>query len=124
GTTFCMAIPRNFLLGSNLPYAAFASTPNEGCGCGVREGAKKGAGRPRALLWSPAESSGDGRLAGRCGLVHLVDIFPIHQVVEEGLDVVRPPVSVIDVVGVLPHVATQNRFGTVHQWILAIRRFH
>src|SRR5262245_40447630 len=86
---------------------------------------KRGADRsPRpsaALLARPVQS---GRsLVSQRGLVHLLDVFPIYQMIEKRLDVIRPPVAVVDIVRVLPNIAAQNRFGTVHQWVLAIRRF-
>src|SRR5262249_44963818 len=56
-------------------------------------------------------------------LVHLLDVFPVYQMIEKRLDVIRPPVAVVDIVGVLPNIAAQNRFGAVHQRVLAIRRF-
>src|SRR6266545_320980 len=54
------------------------------------------------------------------GLVHLGDVIPVHQMVEERLDVVGPPVAVVDVIGVLPHITAQDRRGAMHQWAFAI----
>ena len=51
------------------------------------------------------------------------DVFPIHQVIEERLEVVRPPVAIIDIVGMLPYVAAEDRLGAMHQRIFAVRRF-
>src|SRR4029077_20706311 len=33
------------------------------------------------------------------------------------------PVAIVDVVGMLPYVAAEDRGAAVHQWILAVRRF-
>src|ERR1700745_297717 len=35
-------------------------------------------------------------------------MLPMDEVVDPGLEVIRPPVAVVDVVGVLPHVATED----------------
>src|SRR5216683_1666593 len=61
-------------------------------------------------------------LARRCK--ELLDIVPVHHVVEERLEVVGAPVAVVDVIGVLPHVAAKDRFCPMHQGVFAIRRFH
>src|SRR6516165_11950096 len=53
-------------------------------------------------------------------VIHLGDVLPIDQMVDEGLEVVRPPVAVVDVVGVLPHVAAEDQLAAVHQWVLAV----
>src|SRR5215472_18285874 len=55
-------------------------------------------------------------------LVHLGDVIPVDQVLHERLEVIRPAVAIVDVVGVLPHVAAENRLGAVHQRVLAVRR--
>src|SRR5262245_42494802 len=55
-------------------------------------------------------------------VVHLGDVFPIDQVIHPGLEVVGPPVAIVDVVGMLPHVAAEDRLAAVHQWILAVGR--
>ena len=41
--------------------------------------------------------------------------------VEKRFEVIRPPVAIIDVVGVLPHVAAEDRLGAVHERVLAVR---
>ncbi len=53
-------------------------------------------------------------------VVHLGDVLPIDQMIHERLQVVRPAVAVIDVVGVLPDVAAEDRLAAVHQRVLAI----
>src|SRR5690242_9036815 len=55
---------------------------------------------------------------------HLADVVPVHQVVEERLEVIGAPVAVIDVIGVLPYVAAEDRRGAVHQRVLAVRGLH
>ena len=44
----------------------------------------------------------------RC-LEHFGDVFPIDQIIDERLEVVRAPVAVVDVIGVLPDVAAEDR---------------
>ena len=44
---------------------------------------------------------------------HLVDMFPVHEMVDERLQIVRTAVAVVDVVGVLPHIAAEQRAGAV-----------
>src|SRR5271165_3954917 len=56
------------------------------------------------------------------GIEHLGHVFPIDQMVHEGLEIVRPPVAVIDVVGVLPNIASQNWLTAVHQRVLTVGR--
>ena len=48
-------------------------------------------------------------------LERLLQQLPVDQVVEERIDVVRASVAVVDVVGVLPHVARQHGVGAVLQ---------
>src|ERR1700730_4327154 len=51
----------------------------------------------------------------------LRDVFPIDEVIEERLEVVGTSVAVVDVVGVLPNVATEDRLGAIYQRLFAIR---
>src|ERR1700680_2530566 len=51
-------------------------------------------------------------------------ILPVHQIIDEGLEVVRPAVAIVDVVGVLPYVAAEYRLGTMHQLISPLWRLH
>src|SRR5579862_6177484 len=53
----------------------------------------------------------------------LVDIFPVHQMIEKRLEIVRTAIAIIDVIGMLPDVAAEDRRGAVHQRVLAVRRF-
>src|SRR6185312_10083026 len=52
----------------------------------------------------------------------LFDVLPVHEVFQERLQIVGPAVAIVDVVGVLPDVAAEDRGGAVHQRILAVRR--
>src|SRR3954447_10893506 len=52
----------------------------------------------------------------------LVDILPVHEMIDEGFQIIRTAVAIVDVVGVLPDVAAQDRDGAVHQRVLAVRR--
>src|SRR6266403_2684980 len=53
--------------------------------------------------------------------VQLVDIVPVDQAVTERLQIVGTAVAIIDVVGVLPDVAAENRRGAVDQRAFAVR---
>src|SRR6202049_2788507 len=77
---------------------------------------------PAANLRAICLTRGVARSASLCG--ELRHILPVHQIIDEGLEVVRPAVAIVDVVGVLPYVAAEYRLGTMHQWILAIGRLH
>src|SRR6476661_11149405 len=52
---------------------------------------------------------------------HFVDIVPVDEMIDERLQIVRAAVAVIDVVGVLPNVAAENRRRAVNQRALAVR---
>src|SRR5437867_9467067 len=51
----------------------------------------------------------------------LVDIVPVDQMIAERLQIVGTAVAVVDVVGVLPDVAAEDRRGAVDQRALAVR---
>src|SRR5579862_685912 len=53
---------------------------------------------------------------------HFLDVLPVHQAFEESLEIVGPAIAVVDVVGVLPHVAAEDRRAAVYQRVLAVRR--
>ena len=46
---------------------------------------------------------------GRGLLVHLSHIFPVHQIIDKRFQIFRTRIAIVDVVGVLPHVAGQQR---------------
>src|SRR5215213_6542079 len=52
---------------------------------------------------------------------HLVDVFPVDQIFAERLQIVGTAVAIIDVVGVLPDVAAEDRRGAMDQRALAVR---
>src|SRR5215813_12116066 len=52
----------------------------------------------------------------------LVDIVPVDEMIDERLQVIRTAVAIVDVVGVLPDIAAEDRGGAMHQRILAVRR--
>src|SRR6202011_1322904 len=58
------------------------------------------------------------------GAVELGDVVPVDEVVDERLEIVRAPVAVVDVVGVLPHVAAEDRAAALHQRVSPVRGFH
>src|SRR5262249_48100045 len=79
---------------------------------------------PRA----PSQSAGRAERAARLRVtfslrlcVELGDVIPIDEMIDERLEVVGPPVAIVDVVGVLPHVAAEDRRRALHQWALAVR---
>src|SRR6516165_8585155 len=80
-----------------------------------------GARARRTHAPSPRSLRGEGEewlLPGK----HLRHMFPIDEMVHERLEVVRPAVAIIDVVGVLPDVAAQDGPRAMHQRVLAVRR--
>src|SRR4051794_29481118 len=95
-----------------------AAEPSSRRGSSARAAARapekrNGASRPRQhALVQPGSAA---RL-----LVHALDVLPVHEVVEERLEVVRPAVAVVDVIGVFPHVAAQHRFGAMDEGVLAV----
>src|SRR5690606_30972954 len=62
-----------------------------------------------------------GRSLLRCGFVHFQDVVPVDQAVDEGFEILRTGVAVVDVVGVFPHVDAEDRRGAVNQRVLAVR---
>ena len=71
---------------------------------------------------APCHSSGDCDVVVSGLLVELQDVVPVDQVVDEGFQVFRPRIAVIDVIGMFPHVDAEDRGGTVDQRILAVGR--
>ena len=55
--------------------------------------------------------------------VKLLDIFPVHEMVEEGLEIIGTPVAVIDIIGMFPNIDAEDRHAAMDERILAIRRF-
>src|ERR1019366_9813936 len=55
------------------------------------------------------------------GYEHFLDVFPIHQVIEEGFDVIGPSVAIVDVIGVFPNIAAENRRSAMNERVLAVR---
>src|SRR5204862_1339147 len=53
---------------------------------------------------------------------HLGRVFPIDQVIHERLEVIGPPVAIIDVVRMLPDIAAEDGLASLHQRVLAVRR--
>src|SRR5229473_8399281 len=54
----------------------------------------------------------------------LRDEFPVHEVIEEGLDEVRPAVLVVEVVGMLPHIAGEERGVALSHRVDRVGRLH
>ena len=62
-------------------------------------------------------------LRGRRLGVHLFDLVPVDEIVEPGFEIFRTRVAVVDVIGVLPHIAAEQRPAAMHQRVLAVGRF-
>src|SRR6202163_4448506 len=87
-----------------------------GAVAGMVSVAKSGARGPAskcAWLW---------RRLFRRRFVHLGDVVPVDETLEERLEVIGAPVAIVDVIGMLPHVAAEDGRSAVHQRILAVRR--
>src|SRR3954462_13340615 len=54
-------------------------------------------------------------------LKHRFNVLPVDQAVPESLEILRARVAIVDVVGVLPHVAAEDRGGALYQRALAVR---
>src|ERR1700693_1671246 len=52
----------------------------------------------------------------------LVDIFPVHQMIDERLQIIRTAVAVIDVIGMLPDIDAEDRCRAMHQRAFAVGR--
>src|SRR5260370_41890696 len=70
-------------------------------------------------VWSFGPSRNDG-VSGSLA-EQFVDIVPVDQVIAERLQIVGTAVAVIDVVGMLPDVAAEDRGCAVDQRALAVR---
>src|SRR6186713_1805123 len=80
---------------------------------------KKAAANATAFSSHPGQARND---ASNLRLVEQgLDVFPVHEVLDERLEIVGTAVAIVDVVGVLPDVDAEDRGGTVHQRILAVR---
>src|SRR6202035_5961472 len=66
--------------------------------------AHRGISRFRVWSFGPSRNDRSG-----CLREQLVDILPVHQMLDERLQIVRTAVAIIDVVGVLPDVDTEDR---------------
>src|SRR5262249_56855214 len=51
---------------------------------------------------------------------HFFNVLPIHQVVEKCLEIVGPPIAVINIIRVLPNVAAKDWRRPVHERVFAI----
>src|SRR5688572_10655473 len=55
-----------------------------------------------------------------CLRIHLLDMLPVDETVEKGLEIFLPRIAVVDVIGMLPHVAAEHRLASMHQRVLTI----
>src|SRR5258706_8009637 len=72
-------------------------------------------------VWSFGSSRNDGEPASGFR-EQLVDILPVHQVIDPRLQIIRPAIAIIDVVGVLPDVDAEDRGGAMNQRVLSVGR--
>src|SRR6202008_4323992 len=70
------------------------------------------AAAPSGILWS----------AGSGLRKHLVDMFPVDEMIDERLQIIRATIAIIDVVGVLPDVDAEDRRCAMHQRVFAVGR--
>src|SRR5712675_857156 len=88
---------------------------SQGCPCGSSRGHKR---KGRQSSCRPSKI----RLPKRSGLrEQLVDILPVNEMIDEGFQIVRTAVAIVDVVGVFPDVAAEDRDRAMHQRVLAVR---
>src|SRR6187549_2378399 len=86
---------------------------------------RNGKGRAMRGPWLPSLSPQAGRGEERSGAglaVHLLDVVPVDQAVPERLEVFRPGVAVVDVIGVLPDIAAEDRARALDQRAFAVGR--
>ena len=43
------------------------------------------------------------------GVISFCNILPIHEIIDEGLEIIGPAIPVIDIIGMLPNIDGQNR---------------
>src|SRR5262245_2615049 len=55
---------------------------------------------------------------------HFFDMVPVDEIVDEGLEIFRPQIPVVEIIAMLPYIDAENRLGAVHQRVLAIGRLH
>src|SRR6476646_8742740 len=53
---------------------------------------------------------------------HLLDVIPVDQIFEPGLEVFWPEIAIVDVIRVLPHVAAKQRPAAMNKRVLAVWR--
>ena len=49
-------------------------------------------------------------------------MLPVDEIVEPGFEIFRPRVAVVDVIGVLPNIAAEQRPAAMNERVLAVRR--
>src|SRR5262245_50140398 len=64
-------------------------------------------------------NGGSGGLSG-----HFLDMLPIDEIVEPGLEVLRASIAIVDIVAVVPDIAAKDRRSAVHERVLTVRRLH
>src|SRR4051794_27651665 len=70
---------------------------------------------------SPGFSGAFRRSIGLSLFIELEDMVPIDETVDEGFEIFRPGVAVVDVIGVLPDIDAQDRRRAVDKRVLAVR---
>src|ERR1039458_2726546 len=82
----------------------------------------------RRQTWTPTKGGGSSMLPPRFSAPwkiselreQLLDIFPIDQVVDERLQIVRAAVAIVDVIGMLPDVTAEDRRAAMDQRAFAV----
>src|SRR6266404_2515585 len=101
---------------------------SQGCPCGSDTRPAQRCRRPEY----PALRAQTKRAAARCYrpqivprrsdlAEQLVDIVPVHEMIDKRLQIIRTAVAIVDVVGMLPDVAAEDRRRAVAQRALAVR---
>src|SRR5690606_2555920 len=90
---------------------------------------RKSPGQSQGLVGSlkPRPSRGlqpQARASAARLLIALEHVVPVDEVVDPRLQILRPGVAIVDVVGVLPNVDAENRRAAMHQRVFAVRRLH
>ena len=73
-------------------------------------------------LTTPSAPAGRRARASARLAQHGLDVLPVDEIVEPGLEVFRARVAIVDVVAVLPDVDAEDWRGSVHERIFAIGR--
>src|SRR5579871_4881111 len=108
---------RNALRAGSSPRPG-ARSIDPGSACRTDRAPATGESSPVPLLRSRSPA---GALFHRLS-IELGDIFPVDQMVDERLQIIRPAVAVIDIIGVFPHIDAEDRRCALDQRAFPVRR--